>query len=338
MRADHRHDLKTNILAEWLGNFPQWAKDNLTTVIAVTVVVAVAAGFYIWRSHGKSAQVQEHLRFTSLVNQISTTKMQILSAQAQGADRSFILLKPADALKTFADSTTDDNLAAMALIKRAEALRTELHYRLAAVSSQDLLAQLTRARESYTEAVEKSSSNPSLRAAAKFGLGLCEEELGNFDKARQTYREIADDPAFDGTVAVTQAKLRLETMADYKGNVVFRPKPKPKPVMQPKPIDIESFDPNRFADMGPRIDPNLFADANLAADTNRPPDVNWPEDANQPAETNLPAHEPNNAAGAEDTDLTPKEPNTVSEVPDVNAASQDANSLSAAADANVPSK
>ncbi len=330
MKADHRHELKTNILAEWLGNFPQWAKDNLITVVAVIVVVAVAAGFYIWRSLSKSAQVQEHLRFTSLVNQISNTKMQILSAQAQGADRSFILFKPADALKTFADSTADDNLAAMALIKRAEALRTELHYRLAAVSNQDLLAQLTRARESYTEAVEKSSSNPSLRAAAKFGLGLCDEELGNFDKARQTYREIADDPAFDGTVAVTQAKLRLDTMADYKSSVVFRP----KPVVLPKQI----FDLNKLDDMGPRIDPKLFADANLPAEANRPPDVNLPEDANQPAETNLPAHEPNNAAGAQDTDLTPKEPNTVSEVLDVNAASQDANSLSAAADANVPSK
>lgn len=334
MKADHRHELKTNILAEWLGNLPQWTKENLITIICVLVLVIAVAGFYIWRSHSKSAQVQEHIRFTSLVNQISNTKMQILSAQAQGTDRSFILFKPADALKTFADSTTDDNLAAMALIKRAEALRTELHYRLAAVSNQDLLAQLTRARESYTEAVEKSSSNPSLRAAAKFGLGLCEEELGNFDKARQTYREIADDPAFDGTVAITQVKLRLDTMADYKGNVVFRP----KPVVLPKQIRIEDFDLNKLDDMGPRIDPKLFADANLPAETNRPPDVNLPEDANQPAETNLPAQEPNNPAGAQDTDLTPKEPNTVSEVPDVNAASQDANSLSGAADTNVPSK
>ncbi len=28
MKSDHRHELKTNELAEWLSNLPQWAKKN----------------------------------------------------------------------------------------------------------------------------------------------------------------------------------------------------------------------------------------------------------------------------------------------------------------------
>jgi len=178
MKAEHRHELKTNILAEWLGNFPEWVKDNVASVIVVVVVICAAVGFQIWRSRSKSAVAQEQEHFTSIVNQVSNIKMQILSDQGQRADMSLLLLKPANALKDFADSTTDDNLAAMALIKRGEALRTELHYRTTTASSQDLASQIGLARESYTKAMEKSSENPSLLAAAKFGLGLCEEELG----------------------------------------------------------------------------------------------------------------------------------------------------------------
>ena len=33
MKSDHRHELKTNELAEWLGNLPQWTKENLVTII-----------------------------------------------------------------------------------------------------------------------------------------------------------------------------------------------------------------------------------------------------------------------------------------------------------------
>ena len=41
MKSDHRHELKTNELAEWLGNLPEWTKENLVTIIAVVVVVVV---------------------------------------------------------------------------------------------------------------------------------------------------------------------------------------------------------------------------------------------------------------------------------------------------------
>ena len=312
MKAEHRHELKTNILADWLGNFPEWVKDNVASVIVVVVVICAAVGFQIWRIHGKNAMAQEQERFTSIVNQVSNIKDQILRDQGQRADMSLLLLKPANALKDFADSTTDDNLAAMALIKRGEALRTELHYRTTTVSSQDLASQIGLARESYTKAMEKSSKNPSLLAAAKFGLGLCEEELGNFDRAREIYGEIAADAAFAGDVSVEQAKLRLETMADYGENVVFRPKPKPIPVKPPQPIRIG------------------------------PVDVNWPADANAPAvvkvtavDVNLPAKEPNSAVITPGTKPSAVEPNAALRMPDANSAPPDPNSTPQTTNTNV---
>ena len=265
MKSDHRHELKTNELAEWLSNLPQWAKENLKTIISVSVLIAAVAALYIWKIQSKNvAEVRKQLEFTNLLNQLSGSKMQILGAQAQGRDLSFILLEPANNLRTFAQNANNDRMAALALIKQAETLRTELHYRPGTISKQDLTAQINRAKASYAEAIQKSSSNPSLMATAEFGLGLCEEELGDFEKAEQIYRDIAANPDFEGTVAIVQAKRRLNTMADYKQKVVFKPAPKkPAPAELPQPsIQIKPADTNQPADI------------NLPVDTNRPVDVN----------------------------------------------------------------
>jgi len=282
MKSDHRHELKTNELAEWLSNLPQWAKENLKTIIFVSVLIAAVAAFYIWKIRSKNiVEVRKKLEFTNLLNQLSGSKMQILAAQAQGRDLSFILLEPANNLRTFAQNANNDRMAALALIKQAETLRIELHYRPGAISEQDLTAQINRAKASYAEAIQKSSSNPSLMAAAEFGLGLCEEELGNFEKAEQIYRDIAANPNFEGTVAIAQAKYRLNTMADYKQKVVFKPAPKkPAPAELPQPlIQIKPADTNQPADINLPVDTNWPIDVNLDAQVlsvPEVPDINTP--------------------------------------------------------------
>jgi hypothetical protein len=190
-------------------------------------------------------------------------------------------------------------MAALALIKRAEAIRAELHYRLETIAKQDLAAQINRAKASYTEAIQKASGNPSLIATATFGLGLCEEELGNFEQAAQIYRDITTSPNFEGTVAKAAAKLRLETMADYKGKVVFKPSPKPKPFV---PSDV--------------LDLQLPTDINLPAGTKLPIDANLPIDVN----------------------LAPQAPNSIPAVPDTNLEVQTPNSVPDLAEANQPGK
>jgi len=225
MKSDHRHELKTNELAEWLGNLPEWTKENLVTIIAVVVVVVVAGALYGWRLYSRNVLlVQEQAEFTDLLNQISGNKMQILQGQeAQGRNLSFLLLQPANNLQNFAKKTSHKRMAAMALIKRAEALRAELHY---GVEEQSLENQTNLAKASYAEALEKCPKIPSLAATAKFGLGLCAEELGNFEQARQMYQDIATNSDFENTLAAVQAKRRLQTMADYQQNIVFKPAPK----------------------------------------------------------------------------------------------------------------
>ncbi|MHC4572592.1 MAG: tetratricopeptide repeat protein [Planctomycetota bacterium] len=247
MKAKHRHELKTNELAEWLGNLPQWAKENARTIIIVCVVVVAAVGSYLYFNYQRKAtSVREQLRLTELVERVSRSKIDILNARRyRGEDISYLLLRLAEDLGRFAQNAKDDQRAAVALIERASALRTELLYRPGTVGTRDLTSQIERAKASYNQALEKTSS-PSLTALAKFGLGLCEEELGNFAQANQMYRNIADDPNLKSTTAAVQAKQRLETMADYRKRVVFRPAPPPRPLlpMQPpvplRPPEIDS--------------------------------------------------------------------------------------------------
>ena len=278
MKSDHRHELKTNELAEWLGNLPEWTKENLTTIILAVVLLAAAAGVYVWRGYSRNvAQNQQHVEFTGLLNQLSAGKMQIVQAQSQGRDQSFMLLQPANSLETFAQHTNNGRIAALALIKRAEALRAELHY--GTVQKEYLISQTNLAKASYEKAIEKCPDDPSLAAAAKLGLGLCEEELGNFEQARQIYQDIAANSEFAVTIAAVQAKRRLAVMADYERQIVFRSKPVPPAAAAEPNATLQ-------AASAPIIQINP-ADANIVVDTNQPAEANLPVEANRPAEVKL---------------------------------------------------
>jgi hypothetical protein len=223
MKAEHRHELKTNELAEWIANLPRWAKENLRMIIIVSAVVVLGAGSYLYYRYQENVvSTRRQLRLTELASRVSRGKRDILAAQARGVDISFTLLQLADDLRTFAQNARSDRMAALALVKRAEALRAELHFRRGTVSQRDTATQIKWAKDSYSEALEKSSLDPSLTAMAKFGLGLCEEELGNFDKASQIYGDLVATADFQSTTAFAQARQRLETMADYEQKVVFR--------------------------------------------------------------------------------------------------------------------
>jgi tetratricopeptide (TPR) repeat protein len=227
MKAEHRHELKTNELAEWIANLPQWTKQHLTIIITVLVVAALAAGsLYYFVYQRRAVSVAEQLRLTELTTrQLAQNKRDILDAQRRGVDLAFLLLQLAGNLQTFADDAKSDDRAALALIKRGDALRAELHYRSGTVSKQDVAGQAAQAKNSYNDALERAPSNPTLKGMAHFGIGLCEEELGNLQKAEQVYRDLVESPEFEGTTAVVQARQRLETMGDYRKEVVFRVAP-----------------------------------------------------------------------------------------------------------------
>jgi Tfp pilus assembly protein PilE len=236
MKAEHRHDLKTNVLAAWLGNFPAWANQNLRTIIYVTVVVVlVLASFFYYRYQKTVVAVREQTNLTALLSQMPQQKAFIAQKQMRGEDSAFTLLNLTDGFDSIAKTASSDAVAAMALIKNAEIMRTELQFRFGSVSQQDIAAQIGKAKETYTKALDiylKRSPNPSLEALAKVGLGLCEEELGNPDGARKLYQEVATGAAYEGTAPAAAAKQRLTAMDSFAEKLVLKPMPRPKIQMQ----------------------------------------------------------------------------------------------------------
>jgi len=234
MKAEHRHELKSNELADWLANFPRWFKENLKTIIyvAVVAILVIAVAGYKWYSKNIRL-VRQHRNLTKLISDIPRIKAQIIQSQNQGTDYSYLLIRTADELKTLAGNVKGDEMAAMALTERAEILRAELHYRSVAASPKETKRQLNQAKKAYNDAIKEAGSIPALKAKATFGLGLCEEELGNFDEARKIYKDLTENSELKGTAAVQMANVRLQTMQNYRQKVVFQPRPVPPTPPEP---------------------------------------------------------------------------------------------------------
>lgn len=304
MKSDHRHELKTNELAEWIANFPQWARDNGKIVIGVSVVAVLVIGSALWHwRKTKVESVQQQLAFTNLIAKLPQNKMQVLMAQSRGMDTSYMFIETAVALETAAGGAKDENMAALALIKRAESLRAAVHYRQETVRQADLLTAIDGAKIAYLNAVSKAAASPSLTAMAKFGLGLCEEEIGNFGEAEQIYRDLIENSDFEGTTTVARAQWRLETMADYRKKIVFKPAPIPKPPVTDflPPIPLRPIDePNDFpvvpeVMIGPEPNPGIVV-----------PDVKIRPEPNTVSESlniKLRPQAPNNVLGGVDTNV-----------------------------------
>ena len=51
MKAEHRHELKTNELAEWITNLPEWASENKKPIIYACVILIAAGAIYGWHMY-----------------------------------------------------------------------------------------------------------------------------------------------------------------------------------------------------------------------------------------------------------------------------------------------
>ncbi len=278
MKSEHRHELKQNELADWLTHLPQWTKENLSFIITVIAAIVIVAIFYGWRSLSKNVQSGEHEKFTSLVDDILFKKAQIVSQS--GSDMSYLLSNNATDLEGYAGKTSDKNIAALALVKAGDSVRSELQYRPETINQKTLTEKIEKARKDYTDAIAKQPSDKTIKGLAEYGLGLCAEELGNFDEARKIYSGIVENADYAGTINVNKAQLRLNIMDDNKQDIVFQLLPL-KPLHGPNDVN-NVLDP--LTELMRKLNKNT-GDANLplvidSTDANLPADINFPSDTN----------------------------------------------------------
>ncbi|MFA5423489.1 MAG: tetratricopeptide repeat protein [Phycisphaerae bacterium] len=243
MKAEHRHELKTNELAQWLNNLPKWTKENMRIIIYLSIVLVLVVSAWIYKAYKSNVlSAREQLLLSSLLNEFEQNKVDILRQQTQGLDLSYMLIETSDKLRNFAAGTDNDEMAAFALIKAGQALRTELHYRISAVDNQTVSTQIAKAKSAYEEALNKAQNDASLRAMAMLGIGLCQEETANFDDAKKTYQQIVNDTALAVTTSAAAAEYRLAVMDGYTQLATFKEPPAPQPMFQPAEQDDTEID------------------------------------------------------------------------------------------------
>jgi len=230
MDPEHRHELKTNELADWIAHLPGFLRRNWVQVVGAALIIIGLLVVPVLKRARHNAALNRQTETTQLIQRIAQEKATVVRNQSTGIlEIQSQLLVVANSLEAAADKAKNPYSAALALIKRGEALRADLHYQSSGVERSTVVAQINQAKKAYELAIEKAQGNNTLTGMARIGLGLCAEEVGNFDRAKEIYEEIASNADFAGTVFPAQAQFRLEVMDDSREKFVFVAAPEPEP-------------------------------------------------------------------------------------------------------------
>ena len=236
MDPEHRHELKTNELADWIVHLPDFLRRNWAQIVGLALIIVALLVVPVFKQKRHNAAQARQAETTQLIQAISQGKTMAIRNQGTGVlDVQSQLLVTANSLEAAANKAKNPYSGALALIKRAEALRADLHYQSDSIEDSTIKAQISQARKAYERALEKSQGNNMLTGMARIGLGLCAEEVGNFDEAGRIYQEIVSDADFAGTIFPAQAQLRLERMDDNRSKFVFVSAPEP----EFSPVEVE---------------------------------------------------------------------------------------------------
>jgi len=298
MDPKHRHELKTNELADWITHLPDFLRRNWAQLVGLALIITGVLGVPIVKRTRQNAAQTRQAETTQLMQRVAQEKIMAVRNQGSGIwEAQSQLLMVAGSLEAAANKAKNPYSAALALIKCAEAFRADLHYQPGPVERSTVQAQINHASRTYELAIEKAQGNNLLTGMAKMGLGLCAEELGNFDRAKEIYEDIATNADFAGTIFPAQAQLRLEVMDDSREKFVFVAAPEPEaPAVD---VEIPGVSGNETIDklIGP-VMPQSPGDETAGAETT-PQESGTGESASE-AESSTPAGQ--TAQGESETD------------------------------------
>lgn len=233
MDAQHRHELKTNELADWLTHLPQFLKKNTNTIIGVGLICVGLITWPLFNKMGKEKNFAEQTEMTQSIQMLGQDVGNVIQAPAEDVllqtEALNTMLLNAESLLDKASDIENPNLAAMAQIKAAQAIRTQLHLRKT-LDAETLETQIQKAQDAYQQAFENAQTK-TLKAMAQFGLGLCSEELGQVAQAGEIYQQIVDNEDYQTTVLPAQAQQRLDGLEENAESFIFA---------QPPVVEIES--------------------------------------------------------------------------------------------------
>jgi hypothetical protein len=211
MDSQHRHELQTNDLAEFITHFKEWwTKHGTNTLLGILIVVAVIF-FMRWYSgretrilneaYGELAAAADPFAKTEVAGKYESIDGFASTARLQAAD---MLLR--QAIGVTPSPNSED-----------------------APTGEERTNMLNQAATLY-ERVTTSGSTKLQVLNARFGLAAVKESLSDFDAARAQYQKIQEEAGADWPTLAAKAGRLEGDLAEIRRPVNF-PEPPAAPVI-----------------------------------------------------------------------------------------------------------
>jgi tetratricopeptide (TPR) repeat protein len=169
MKAQHRHELQTNSLAEWLENAIQRLKPYARAIVGVLVALAIVLGVYAYLGMvERRTEVAASDQLIVGLGSPNPRELQNTMDEYRGTQPATI------AQLVLAERTLDDGANMLFLNKQAGR------------------ENIFKAAEAFA-AVEKDSHDPMLRSWALYGLGRAHESMGDLDRAQDDFQRLVKE-------------------------------------------------------------------------------------------------------------------------------------------------
>ena len=272
MKAEERHQLKTNELAEWLGDLPElWRKhgSKITTWGGVALII-IAAGLWLLNTRSKAAMLrgEELQNLASRVELARMTATQQVQAREQGQEdqplvtEGYEIGSVAKSLGEIARESAGSATGMLALIQQAEALRSELLLSDAVTTMEERETVCGEAEALYKQALADYPQSGFAVGTARVGLALIAEERSQWDVAEQRYQEIVSlaDGVLAGTVYPQLAAARLKALPDIR-----------EPIEFPQGVTFAGSPPAGYQEPAPMVAPSVPSEEGSSAEATAKP-------------------------------------------------------------------
>jgi hypothetical protein len=225
MKAEHRKELETNVLADYLGSVIQKAKEGPSQKVllygGLILLVVVLIGLFIYfstRSKDSDAlRWDQWNRITQATSgDVSDAEVAKLKQQYPGKSSEWCQ-RLADQKKFEADNPGTPQ-ARLARFQQARLLLENTQEMASQGRHRDTTLQCVReGRDLYDKLIGESSDEPYLEQEAMLNAGKASEDLAEYDRARQYYERLKKDyPKSQDAAAAEKALARLSNEKDLE--------------------------------------------------------------------------------------------------------------------------
>jgi hypothetical protein len=259
MKAERRHDLKTNALARGLEGVPEYWREygsRILLVVLVAAIVFLLVRYWNDKKASDARQVAEAVDTASTsLQMLSQLPAQSLNqpASAIAENREKISQQADQAINTILNTTKDPKMLVVAYLDRgnlnwALANFPETPGATTLPSSEQLTnrdAFLDQARASYQKVLD-----PAYKAsvenvfAARMGLAAIAENQGKWDEARTQYQAIADASNMPASFKEL-AERRASNLTKYQTPALLVPAPTVTPEATTAPTTLPATTPSQ---------------------------------------------------------------------------------------------